>query len=189
MKGTITDDLALDYLKNSFTSEDIDEFQNISAKYGFSLFAHEHKPQFINGPEIWFPQIAVILSHEVMQSIVCGLATNALYDWVKVLLLSIQIKLKANLKNRPFYHVSNGEMKETTPSVHIVIEQNHIDLPVDMDQEKFEYCIDKAMETVKQLNECKKTYCIWDENAKTFKAFSYEESLRMNFSQKESSEK
>ena len=41
MKGTITDDLALDYLKNSFTSEDIDEFQNISAKYGFSLFAHE----------------------------------------------------------------------------------------------------------------------------------------------------
>ena len=78
MKGTITDDLALDYLKNSFTSEDIDEFQNISAKYGFSLFAHEHKPQFINGPEIWFPQIAVILSHEVMQSIVCGLATNAL---------------------------------------------------------------------------------------------------------------
>lgn len=52
MKGTITDDLALDYLKNSFTSEDVDEFQNISAKYGFSLFAHEHKPQFINGPEI-----------------------------------------------------------------------------------------------------------------------------------------
>ena len=31
MKGTITDDLALDYLKNSFTSEDIDEFQNISS--------------------------------------------------------------------------------------------------------------------------------------------------------------
>ena len=80
-------------------------------------------------------------------------------------------------------------MKETTPSVHIVIEQNHIDLPVDMDQEKFEYCIDKAMETMKQLNECKKTYCIWDENTKTFKTFSYEESLRMNFSQKESSEK
>ena len=74
-------------------------------------------------------------------------------------------------------------MKETTPSVHIVIEQNHIDLPVDMDQEKFEYCIDKAMETVRQLNECKKTYCIWDENAKTFKTFSYEESLKMNFSQ------
>ena len=44
------------------------------------------------------------------------------------------------------------------------------------------------METVRQPNECKKTYCIWDENAKTFKPFSYEESLKMNFSQKESSE-
>lgn len=189
MKRTVTDDLVLDYLKNSFTSEDIDEFQNISAEYGFSFFSHEHKPQFINGPEIWFPQITVILSHEVIQNIACGLATNALYDWLKALLLSIQIKLNANLKNLPFYHISNGEIKEATPSVHIVIEQSHIDLPVDMEQEKFEYCIDKAMETVKQLNESKKTYCIWDEDTKAFKMYTYEESLRRNFSQKESSEK
>lgn len=182
MQKAIQDNVLLDYLQNSFTAEDIKEFEGISEKHGFSLATNAHRALFLNGPENWFPQIALVLSPAVVQTILYGLATNAIYDGLKALLTVIRIRLKANMKAQPFYSLSsNGKIEEVTPQVHIVVGQSQIDIPVEMEQDKFEYCIDKAMEVVKELEGRGKTYCVWDEEKGAFRLYTYEESLRTEF--------
>ena len=124
------------------------------------------------GIEELFPQIEIFLSSNVVETIFLGLVTNAIWDGIKYLLSSIQ----KMIKEKPFVHIQNGKIDtDKKPNIHINIGKSHIVFPTDIDDNKFEYFIDKMFESIDKDTITTEKYGFYDENANVIEFYTRHE--------------
>ena len=164
--------IGIEYLQNALTTNEITELESNLNRYGIKLQTHSNAPQFIMGIEDLFPQIQIFLSPDIVETICSGIVSGALWDGIKFLFNS----LRKIVKKKPFTHVSNGKFDtEATPNIHVNIGKNHIVLPTDIDDEKFEYFVDKMFETISQDTITEEKYAFYDAEKQTLEYYSRQE--------------
>ena len=139
-RKALTNTIGLEYQQNAFETEELKELENGLSGCGISLKIHENTPKYIMGIEDLFPQIQIFLSPDIVQAICLGAVSGALWDGIKLFFKS----LRKMVKKKPFTHISNGKVDtNATPNIHVNIGESHVVLPMDIDDEKFEYFVDK----------------------------------------------
>ena len=151
--------LGLEYLNGAFTDQELKQLSNTLEKSGITLVSNATRPRHIAGIETLFPQIQIFLSHDIIQAIATGLAANVLYDTLKAL-----IKLVRKLSsNKPFAKIQNGNIDTAAvPNIHFNIGSMHAVLPVEVDDEKYEYFVNKMFETANAQTVTKESYLVLD---------------------------
>lgn len=72
--------------------------------------------------------------------------------------------------------MQNGKVDtNATPTIHFNIGQMHAVLPMDIDDEKFKYFVDKAFESVNEQSIAKETYFIYSEKTGEAKQYTKHE--------------
>ena len=172
--------IGIEYLKNALATNEITELERDLNRYGIKLQTHSNDPRFIMGIEDLFPQIQIFLSPDIVQTICLGIASGALWDGIKFLFNS----LRKIVKNKPSVHVSNGKLDtETTPNMHVNIGKNHIVLPTDIDDEKFEYFVDKMFESINQDTITEEKYVFYNAEKQTLEYYSKHEVAMKSYKQ------
>lgn len=171
-KKALTSAIGLEYQQNAFDSEELKELENGLSDCGISLKTHANKPKYIMGIEELFPQIQIFLSSDIVQTICFGVASSAIWDGIKFFLKT----LRNMVKKKQFTHVSNGKVDtNATPNIHVNIGKSHVVLPMDIDDKKFEYFVDKMFETMSQDTITEEQYAFYDDEKQTLEYYSRHE--------------
>lgn len=148
------------YLYGAFDGEDLQFLDGILKQNELEFVSHVTPPRSIAGIEEFFPQIQIFLSSDIVQTICLGVATNTIYDAIKYFVLSVR-----NLaRKKPMYKVEASKgVTKVTPTIHFNIGKMHAVLPVEIDDEKFKYFVDKAFETADEKTLTTETYFVYSE--------------------------
>ena len=147
--------ISLDYLQGLLSKEDLKKLEDELNNNGFSLSSQETQPRYIAGVEDFFPQIQVFLSPDLLRNLYLGLVTNAFYDGIKYFL----VLLRQMIQKKKISKIQSGNViNNITPVMHFNIGQMHVILPMEIEDKKFEYFVDKAFETANANDAAKETY-------------------------------
>lgn len=179
-RNLLTNTIGLEYLKNAFETEELKELETGLADCGISLKIHENPPKHIMGIEDLFPQIQIFLSSDIVQTICLGVASSALWDGIKLFFKS----LRKMANKKPFTHISDGKVDtNATPNIHVNIGKSHIVLPMDIDDNKFEYFVDKMFESINQDTITEEKYAFYDDEKETLEYYSRHEIAARSYRQ------
>lgn len=171
-RKALTNTIGLEYQKNAFETEELKELENGLSGCGISLKTHENTPKYIMGIEDLFPQIQIFLSSDIVQAICLGVVSGALWDGIKLFFKS----LRKMVKKKPFTHISNEKVDiNATPNIHVNIGKSHVVLPMDIDDEKFEYFVDKMFESINRDTVTEEKYAFYDAEKQTLEYYSKHE--------------
>ena len=171
-RKALTNTIDLEYQKNVFETEELKELENGLSGCGISLKTHENTPKYIMGIEDLFPQIQIFLSSDIVQAICLGVVSGALWDGIKLFFKS----LRKMVKKKPFTHISNEKVDiNATPNIHVNIGKSHVVLPMDIDDEKFEYFVDKMFESINRDTVTEEKYAFYDAEKQTLEYYSRHE--------------
>lgn len=158
MKEDSSKVILIDALPGALTSEDIKELEECIIQEDICLKVHSHNPRYMNGIEDLFAQIQIICSQEVLFALFTGVLASGIYDVLKSFLCKIYDKMKG----RHVTKVQSGKIEEVSPKIHFIIGDVKVILPLDIDDEKYEYFVDKMFESMKDETITKKEFCIWN---------------------------
>ena len=171
-RKALTNTIGLEYQKNAFETEELKELENGLSGCGISLKTHENTPKYIMGIEDLFPQIQIFLSSDIVQAICLGVVSGALWDGIKLFFKS----LRKTVKKKPFTRISNEKVDiNATPNIHVNIGKSHVVLPMDIDDEKFEYFVDKMFESINRDTVTEEKYAFYDAEKQTLEYYSRHE--------------
>ena len=171
-RKALTNTIGLEYPQNAFETEELKELENGLSSCGISLKIHENTPKYIMGIEDLFPQIQIFLSSDIVQAICLGVVSGALWDGIKLFFKS----LRKMVKKKPFTHISNEKVDiNATPNIHVNIGKSHVVLPMDIDDEKFEYFVDKMFESINRDTVTEEKYAFYDAEKQTLEYYSRHE--------------
>ena len=171
-KKALTSAIGLEYQQNAFDSEELKELENVLKKYGIKFKSHSSAPKYIMGIEDFFPQIQVFLSSDMAQAIYWGIASGAIWDGIKLFLRTLRKMVKKKL----FAHVSNNKVNiKATPNIHVNIGESHIVLPIDIDDSKFEYFVDKMFDSMDKNIVVEEKYVFYDAEKQTLEYYTRHE--------------
>ena len=171
-RKALTNTIGLEYQKNAFETEELKELENGLSGCGISLKTHENTPKYIMVIEDLFPQIQIFLSSDIVQAICLGVVSGALWDGIKLFFKS----LRKMVKKKPFTHISNEKVDiNATPNIHVNIGKSHVVLPMDIDDEKFEYFVDKMFESINRDTVTEEKYAFYDAEKQTLEYYSKHE--------------
>lgn len=174
--------IGLEYLENTFESDEIKELESGLNMLGIDLKVRSNPPKPIMGIENLFPQIQILLSSNIVQEICLGVVTGAIWDGIKLFFKS----LRKMVKKKPFTRVSNGKADtKATPNIYVNIGKSHIVLPMDIDDKKFEYFVDKMFETINQDTTTEEKYAFYDSKNETLEYYSRHEIATKLYKQQE----
>lgn len=155
-------DFVMIYDPNSYSEEEIYELSKIMEKQGFSLTLKKEIPPISASIEIFFPYLQVLASPEMQEALMMlaqGVAVNACWDMLKVFLKNIYDKFSRAL----IYRIQGEKIKKENANIHFVVGKNILVLPVSVDEEKYEYTVDKFMEVSLKTTPAEVTYTYYDE--------------------------
>ncbi len=161
--SSIQQTLCIDYLQGLFTNQDLKTIEKLLWDESISLISHSHQPQPIAGLEELFAQVSLFLSQDIVQSIVLGLATNGVYDALKQTLLFVHHKLK----NKSLLKLEGGKTEEVKPTIHFIIGGMRAILPLNIDEEKYKYFVDKMFASIDTKTVSEECYCKYDDEHNT----------------------
>ena len=173
-----TSAVGLAYLQGAFNSEDLLALESGLKENNLSLVSQATSPKYIMGIEDFFPQIQAFLSPDLVHVLCQGIATNAIYDGIKWFLFS----LRQIAKKKTLTKVQNGKITtNVVPSIHFNIGQMHAVLPMDIDDEKYKYFVDKAFETISEQSVAKETYFIYSEKTGEARHYTQHELIQQAY--------
>lgn len=176
----------LDYVQNTFSSNDILELHNCLKPEGIILKEHVHKRQYIAGIEELFAQIQIILSPDFVNVISTGLLTNGMYDVMKIFLQKIYFKMN---QIRLTKMQTGKEIKEVPPVIHFNVGNMKVTLPLDIDNGKYEYFVDKLFEYLASNTSPKEGYGFWNREKEEIEHYTKSEIVRKIYSEHEDKHK
>lgn len=172
--------VGLQYQQNAFEMDELKELENGLSDCGISLKIVITPTKHIMGIEDLFPQIQIFLSHDIVQTIFLGIASNVIWDCIKVFLKS----LRKIVKKKPFTRVSNGKVDtNANPNIHVNIGKSHVVLPMEIDDDKFEYFLDKFFETINKDIITEEKYVFYDVDKQILEYYSKNEVVAKSFKQ------
>lgn len=161
--------MAIDYLENSFTKEELLIIEDALKEGSIKLLTHSHTPKHIAGVEEFFPQIMLLLSPDIVSLICQGLLTNALYDALKTSVIHVY----SAIKKKPLSRIQSGKIEtDVIPNVHLKMGKASMLLPINLGEEKFKYCVDKMFEAINQDVVEHSYYLKYDEDKKGFECLT-----------------
>ena len=93
-------------------------------------------------------------------------------DAVKYFLIS----LRQMIKKKRFTRIQNGKVDtNATPNIHVNIGKIHVVLPMDIDDNKFEYFVDKMFDEIDKDTITQEKYAFYDDDIKTITFCSKQE--------------
>lgn len=135
-----TFEICLKYEEGIFKKDEFNEIENEVSEYGLKVKIDEYPMCGKGGIDLLSPILEIISSSDICQEIIDGLAIEG----IKLLLIKIFKKFHKKSKKQ-------GESAlERMPDIQFVSGQNRFVLPKDVDQEKFEYVVDKFFECVEK---------------------------------------
>ena len=144
--------IGLIYGKGALESTDLQELQAALADKNICLISHQQSLIINASIDFFFPFIQFITSN----SLVVGLISSAAWDIFKTITKFAYTKFH----NRKMHKVYGNKTVEETPNIHFTIGESHLVLPVDVDQDKYEYATNKFFEYVSSHAPNKTTY-VW----------------------------
>lgn len=150
-------DIGLIYYESGFENDDIMFLTRELATYGINLEAKQSGKFIINSLDAFFPFIQVVFSPEMVSAFQQGLLTNAFYDGVKILLGYIYQRYF----NHPIFIIQGKKIKKELANIHFVIGHNRLVLPMDVDDKKYQYAVDKFMEYAASSLPSETTYAFY----------------------------
>jgi len=124
--------VAIDCLDGLIDFESMSMLRNDLLQYDIVLDAKYHEPKMICGVEELFAPIQVFISSDVLQSIVLNLASSAIYDGLRTLL----IFLNSQLKDKRINKIQNKRITSIAPNVLLRSNNLRVSIPVSIEQEK-----------------------------------------------------
>lgn len=178
--------IGLKYHQNIFEAEEIRDLEKDLNQYGIELQTQSNAIQYIMGIEDLFPQIQVFLSPQIVQSIGFGILSGAIWDGVKLFLCSLRKKMM----KKPFACILKGEIDtNATPNIYVNIGKSHIVLPMDIDDKKFEYFVDKMFESINHDIVTEEKYVFYNAENQTLDYYSkHEVAMKLHKQRQESEE-
>ena len=171
--------MILDYLEGSFDEDELKELEGILDSSQLSLTINQHEPIHLNAIEELFPQVRMFLSHDIVTTIISGLATSSLYDTLKASLSFIYHRMRA----KPFYMISaNKKIQEEIPNCQLIIGDAKVILPMKLDNEDFnKYVVDRFFESVDKKALSANCYIRYNENTRLFECLSERQITERHF--------
>jgi hypothetical protein len=170
-----TSSVGVVYFQGILDSNDLLAIKDDLKGNGFLLVSCEIPSGFLAASESLYPHIQVFLSPDIVQTICVGIATNVIYDGIKFFLCS----LRRLVKTKSFRKMQSGNViTDVTPAIHFNIGKMHAVLPMDIDDEKFKYFVDKALETVNEQIITKETYFIYSEKTEETRHYTQYEFIQ-----------
>ena len=148
--------IELIYEKSTLDTNDIQELQELLTDKDVSLYSHQRFYMTNASIDFFVPIILFVTS----EAFLVGLASNAAWDVFKTITRFAYNKFH-NQKVRKVY---SDKTVEETPNIHFDIGNNRFVLPVDIDQEKYEYAVDKFYEYASSHTPNKTTYVWYNKN-------------------------
>ena len=159
-------DIAIIYMEGSFETDELSLLDEMIAKYELTLHVHQ-KSRFVNASiDLFVPFIQVLLSPDILSEIYRNAVSTGTYDALKSILGFIWAKFH----KKPFYKVRPGKVTEETPNIQFTLGNNSLVLPVNVDNEKFQYAVDRFMELASQSMPNEVTYSIYCEEDDTLQS-------------------
>ena len=172
-------DIGIIYGKGSFKDSELEALANEFAAYGLRLAAEERSP-FINAAvDFFIPFLQIMLSPEMVSALSQGLLSCATYDAIKMLLASIRNKFY----HHPICKIQGGKITKVTANIHFVVGNNLLVLPIDIDDKKYQYTVDKFMELAASTQPQKPTYSFYSEEMDQFLQKTQEEIIKSEYEQ------
>ena len=172
-------DIGIIYGKGSFKDSELEALANEFAAYGLRLAAEERSP-FINAAvDFFIPFLQIMLSPEMVSALSQGLLSCATYDAIKMLLASIRNKFY----HHPICKIQGGKVTEETANIHFVVGNNLLVLPIDIDDEKYQYTVDKFMELAASTLPERPIYSFYSEEMDQFLQKTQEEIIKSEYEQ------
>ena len=172
-------DIGIIYGKGSFKDSELEALANEFAAYGLRLAAKERSP-FINAAvDFFIPFLQIMLSPEMVSALSQGLLSCATYDAIKMLLASIRNKFY----HHPICKIQGGKITEVTANIHFVVGNNLLVLPIDIDDKKYQYTVDKFMELAASTLPERPIYSFYSEEMDQFLQKTQEEIIKSEYEQ------
>lgn len=153
-------DIVIVYYKNSFEASELAEIKNELAKHELQIVSHERSPYINASIDFFVPFVQILLSPDMISALYQGLLTNAAWDGIKTLLTYIFRKFR----KKPVNKLQGGAITEGSANIHFVVGNNVLALPMNVDEEKFEYAVDKFMDASVTSNPTEVTYTFCADN-------------------------
>lgn len=166
--------ILIDALEGVLTLEDIKGLEECVAKDDIQLLVYSHSPIYMNGIEELYAQIEIVCSQELLTAVLTGVVGSGIYDVLKTLLC----KLHGKMKGRYVTKVQKNKKEEIQPKMHFVVGDIKVVLPLDVDDEKYKYFVDKMFESIKDESITKKEFCVWNKETGEVEYYSQLEIVR-----------
>lgn len=150
--------ILINALQGALSVEDIAELEECLVKEEIQIEIHSHSPRYMNGIEDLYAQIQIICSQEVLFALFTGVLGSGIYDVLKTFLC----KLYNKMKGRHVTKIQPGKIEEVQPKIHFIIGDIKVILPLDIDDEKYKYFVDKMFENIRDETIVKKEFCVWN---------------------------
>lgn len=158
-------DVVIVYCEGSFEKVELGLLKDTISQQNMTLWAYPRSPYAQASIDLFFPFLEIGLSPEIMGEIYRNTVTSGAYDAIKLMLGHIYKKFH----KRPIYKLQNNRIKEETPNIQFRMGNNCLVLPVDVDNEKFRYVVDRFMEKSAQTMPDIVTYSIYCEEDDSLK--------------------
>lgn len=147
------------YDEGAFTEEERGQFLQAFSNDVLSAQMHTRSPYVNASLDFFVPTVEILLSPEIIQAIYCNLAAAAIITSLKVMLKLVW----KQFHKKPFYKVTNHKITESDPNIQFSVGKNIMVLPVDVDQEKYEYAVDRFFEIASKGEPCEPVYTYYIE--------------------------
>ena len=140
-----TNEIVIDYLEDTFTEEELDTLKKLVGEQNYTIYGHPHRPKHINGIEELFAHITVFLPPDLIKEILIGLSINGGYDCIKMFFVNFWKTVKA----KKLAKIQGGKItEEVPPVVHARAGNMSFVIPIELEEEKFKYFVDKMFSSI-----------------------------------------
>jgi len=170
MKKNITENTVLiNTLQGEVLPEDISAIDTELKMIDAELVVHEYPSCAIDGIDIFFPQIHLLLSNPIVQAIAYGVAGNAVFEAIK----EIGKQLWRIVQRRGLAVVKKQEIiEDTAPNIHLTAGNFHAILPTGLSEEEFECFITGFMAAINKETVSTENYFVYDPVSKQTAIYS-----------------
>ena len=143
------------FSKDSLSSEDIHILEQELSENGITLNAQQRSLMVNASCDFFVPLIEIVVSDNFLVSIAAAAAWDALKYITRF--------LYDRWHGKRIEKIYPNKTVEEDPNIQFVIGENHIKLPVNVDQKKFEYATDKFFDYVSTHTYDQATYIFYNE--------------------------
>lgn len=169
-------DIIITCIKGCFRDPEIEKAESEMKTYDLKLKIYQDPEyRFCNASiDLFVPIMQILLSPEFLFALGQGIVTNAAYDGVKHLLNSVRkMFCKHNV-----YKIESNSIRTEEANIQFIIGDKHLILPVDVDDNKFEYAVDAFMAKAFEADNCEPTYVFYQDDNGELKEKTESEIIR-----------